>query len=61
MRSIHIFAFASLVLLPQSVWAQDAQGYAPAREASADIVETARNAGSFTILSQAIDAWGTHG
>jgi uncharacterized surface protein with fasciclin (FAS1) repeats len=58
MRPIHILSFAALVYLPAGLQAQEAQGYAPARSASADIVETARNASSFNTLVQAIEAAG---
>jgi uncharacterized surface protein with fasciclin (FAS1) repeats len=58
MRRIRIFAFAALVSLPAGLQAQDAQGYAPSREASADIIETAKAAGSFNTLAKAIEAAG---
>jgi uncharacterized surface protein with fasciclin (FAS1) repeats len=56
MRRIHIIA--ALIFVPAGLWAQEAQGYAPARETSADIVETAKAAGSFNTLAQAIEAAG---
>lgn len=60
MKPIHIFAVAALVCLPAGLAAQEAQGYAPAAssEASADIIETAKAAGSFNTLAQAIEAAG---
>jgi uncharacterized surface protein with fasciclin (FAS1) repeats len=58
MRPIHILSFAALVFLPAGLQAQDGQGYAPAREASADIVETAKGAGTFNTLAKAIEAAG---
>jgi uncharacterized surface protein with fasciclin (FAS1) repeats len=56
MKPIHIIAFAAMLILPAGLQAQEAQGYAPAREASADIVETAKSAGSFNTLAKAIEA-----
>ncbi|HEX6433370.1 MAG TPA: fasciclin domain-containing protein [Gemmatimonadales bacterium] len=58
MRPIHILAFAALLSLPAGLQAQEAQGYAPSREASADIVETAKGAGTFNTLAKAIEAAG---
>jgi uncharacterized surface protein with fasciclin (FAS1) repeats len=58
MRPINILAFAALVILPAGLQAQEAQGYAPSREASADIIETAKAAGSFFTLGKAIEAAG---
>ena len=58
MRPIHIFVFAALLSLPTGLQAQEAQGYAPSDEASADIIETAKGAGSFNTLAQAIEAAG---
>jgi uncharacterized surface protein with fasciclin (FAS1) repeats len=57
MRPIHILTFAAL-LLPAGLRAQEAQGYAPARAATTDIVETAKAAGSFNTLAKAIEAAG---
>jgi uncharacterized surface protein with fasciclin (FAS1) repeats len=57
MKSIHILAFAAL-LIPAGLQAQEAQGYAPSSEASADIIETAKGAGTFNTLAQAIEAAG---
>jgi uncharacterized surface protein with fasciclin (FAS1) repeats len=39
MTSTHFIAFSALVLLPAVLYAQETQGYAPSREASADIIE----------------------
>ena len=58
MRSVNIFAFATLLFLPAGLQGQEAQGYAPAAEASADIIETAEAAGSFNTLAKAIEAAG---
>jgi uncharacterized surface protein with fasciclin (FAS1) repeats len=58
MRPIHILSFAALLLLPAGLQGQEAQGYAPSPEASADIVETAKAAGSFNTLAKAIEAAG---
>ncbi|HEY5941118.1 MAG TPA: fasciclin domain-containing protein [Gemmatimonadales bacterium] len=58
MRPINILAFSALLFLPAGLRAQDAQGYAPASEASADIIETAKAAGSFNTLAKAIEAAG---
>jgi len=58
MRPIRILTFAALFILPASLQAQEAQGYAPASEASADIIETAKAAGSFNTLATAIEAAG---
>ena len=58
MRSINTLAFAALLALPAGLQAQEAQGYAPSSEASADIIETAKAAGSFTTLAKAIEAAG---
>lgn len=58
MQPIRIFTFAALFILPASLQAQEAQGYAPASEASADIIETAKAAGSFNTLATAIEAAG---
>jgi uncharacterized surface protein with fasciclin (FAS1) repeats len=58
MRSINILAFSALLILPAGVQAQEAQGYAPSTEATADIIETAKAAGSFNTLAAAIEAAG---
>lgn len=58
MKPINILAFAALVFLPAGLQGQEAQGYAPSREASADIIETAKAAGSFNTLAKAIEAAG---
>ena len=58
MRPINIIAFATLLVLPASLRAHEAQGYAPASEATADIIETAKAAGSFNTLAAAIEAAG---
>lgn len=58
MRPSTILSFAALLFLPAGLQAQEAQGYAPAREASADIIETAKGAGSFNTLAKAIEAAG---
>jgi uncharacterized surface protein with fasciclin (FAS1) repeats len=58
MRPINILAFSALLFLPAGLQAQEAQGYAPASEASADIIETAKAAGSFNTLAKAIEAAG---
>ncbi len=58
MRPINILAFSALLILPPGLQAQEAQGYAPATEASADIIETAKAAGSFSTLTKAIEAAG---
>ena len=57
MRLIRIFAFSAL-FIPASLQAQEAQGYAPASEATTDIIETAKAAGSFNTLAKAIEAAG---
>src|SRR5215213_6603405 len=58
MRPIHILTFAALLSLPAGLQGQEAQGYAPSREATADIIETAKAAGSFNTLAKAIEAAG---
>jgi uncharacterized surface protein with fasciclin (FAS1) repeats len=58
MKRINIIAFTALLVLPASLRAQEAQGYAPASEAPADIIETAKAAGSFNTLAAAIEAAG---
>ena len=58
MKRIHIIAFTALLVLPASLRAQEAQGYAPPAEATADIIETAKAAGSFNTLAAAIEAAG---
>lgn len=58
MRPSTFLSLAALIFLPAGLQAQEAQGYAPAREASADIVETAKGAGSFNTLAKAIEAAG---
>ena len=58
MKPIRIFTFAALFILPASLQAQEAQGYAASSEASADIIETAKAAGSFNTLAKAIEAAG---
>ena len=58
MKPVNIFAFATLVFLPAGLQGQEAQGYAPAAEATADIIETAKAAGSFYTLGKAIEAAG---
>ena len=58
MRPIRILTFAALFILPAPLQGQEAQGYAPASEATADIIETAKAAGSFNTLAKAIEAAG---
>src|SRR5918997_1931939 len=58
MKRIHIIAFTALLVLPAGLQAQEAQGYAPSSEATADIIETAKAAGSFNTLAAAIEAAG---
>ena len=58
MKRINIIAFTALLILPAGLQAQEAQGYAPASEATADIIETAKAAGSFNTLAKAIEAAG---
>jgi uncharacterized surface protein with fasciclin (FAS1) repeats len=58
MKPIRIIAFTALLILPAGLKAQEAQGYAPAREATADIIETAKAAGSFNTLAKAIEVAG---
>ena len=57
MKPIHILC-AALLFIPAGLQAQEAQGYAPSAEASADIIETAKAAGSFNTLAKAIEAAG---
>ena len=57
MKPIHILS-AALLFIPAGLQAQETQGYAPSREASADIIETAKAAGSFSTLAKAIEAAG---
>lgn len=58
MKPIYAIAAAALLILPATVTAQEAQGYAPAAKAPADIIETAKAAGSFNTLGKAIEAAG---
>src|SRR5918997_5326650 len=58
MKRINIIAFTALLVLPAGLRAQEAQGYAPSSEATADIIETAKAAGSFNTLAAAIEAAG---
>src|ERR687894_951034 len=58
MKPIHMLALAALISMPAGLQAQEAQGYAPASEASADIIETAKGAGTFNTLAKAIEAAG---
>jgi uncharacterized surface protein with fasciclin (FAS1) repeats len=58
MKSIHILALAALLGAPAGLQAQETQGYSPSQEASADIIETAKSAGTFNTLAQAIEAAG---
>ena len=58
MKPIKILAFTALLILPAGLQAQEAQGYAPSTEATADIIETAKAAGSFNTLAKAIEAAG---
>jgi uncharacterized surface protein with fasciclin (FAS1) repeats len=58
MKPIRILAFTALLILPAGLQAQEAQGYAPSSEATADIIETAKAAGSFNTLAKAIEVAG---
>ena len=58
MKPFHSLAVAALLALPVTAVAQEPQGYAPAAEATGDILETAGAAGSFTTLAKAIEAAG---
>ena len=60
MQPFHTIALAALLVIPARLGAQEAQGYAPsaAAESSADIIETAVAADSFTTLAKAIEAAG---
>ena len=58
MKRINIIAFTALLILPAGLKGQEAQGYAPSSEATADIIETAKAAGSFNTLGKAIEAAG---
>ena len=58
MKPFHSLAVAALLALPVTAVAQESQGYAPAAEATGDILETAGAAGSFTTLAKAIEAAG---
>ena len=55
-KRINIIAFTALLILPAGLKGQEAQGYAPSSEATADIIETAKAAGSFNTLAKAIEA-----
>ena len=58
MKSLRTLAFAVTLAVPGTLTAQEAQGYSesPSNAATADIIETAAAAGSFTTLAKAIEA-----
>ena len=58
MKSLRTLAFAVTLAVPGTLAAQEAQGYSesPSNTATADIIETAAAAGSFTTLAKAIEA-----
>ena len=58
MKSLRTIAFAAAFAVPGTLAAQEAQGYSesPSTTATADIIETAAAAGSFTTLAKAIEA-----
>jgi uncharacterized surface protein with fasciclin (FAS1) repeats len=56
MKPFYSLAIAAFLSLPIGAAAQESQGYAPAAEATGDIIETAGAAGSFTTLAKAIEA-----
>ena len=58
MKSLRNIALAAALVIPGSLAAQEAQGYAETAAASGDIIETAIAAGSFKTLAKAIDAAG---
>ena len=58
MKSLRNIALAAALVVPGSLAAQEAQGYAETAAASGDIIETAIAAGSFKTLAKAIDAAG---
>ena len=58
MKSLRTIALAAALVVPGSLAAQEAQGYAETAAASGDIIETAIAAGSFKTLAKAINAAG---
>ena len=58
MKSFRTIALAAALVVPGSLAAQEAQGYAETAAASGDIIETAIAAGSFKTLAKAINAAG---
>ena len=58
MKSLRTLALAATLGIPGTLAAQEAQGYSesPSPTATADIIETAAAAGSFTTLAKAIEA-----
>ena len=58
MKLLRTITLAAALVVPGSLAAQEAQGYAETAAASGDIIETAIAAGSFKTLAKAIDAAG---
>lgn len=58
MNSLRTLAFVATLAVPATLSAQEAQGYSesPSTPVTADIIETAVAAGSFTTLARAIEA-----